>query len=269
MKNYKEMELFAKEIRILTSQMFLHRGDGHIGGAFSIIESLSVLFSNYINQGKVKDYFVLSKGHAGPSYYATLALLGHIPMDQICTLNENGTILPSHPDRHKTPGVDCTTGSLGQGISQAVGIAYGLKIQKKSGMVFCIIGDGEFQEGEVFEALQFASGKKLDNLIVFLDYNKKQVDGLVKDVSCATNFTLFFESLGIHSVTCNGNDIQEVDTAIKQCMNNDDVANVVILDTVKGFGNKFFEKQFNPHHVTFSKEEMHALTESVKEMKKG
>ena len=264
-----EMEQFAMRIRCLTSEMLLARGDGHIGGSFSMIEALAAIFGNHMNQNSnSKDWFVLSKGHAGPAYYAVLALMGTIPMDQIKTLNENGTILPSHPDRMKTPGFDCTTGSLGQGISQAVGIAYGLQVQGKSGHVYCIVGDGECNEGEVWEAFQFAAHKRLHNLTIFIDDNEKQVDGFTKDISCHYNFTALGDALGLSVLEINGNDVTEVDNAIKECLNNTETCSLIDMHTVKGYGISYFEEQGNPHHVKFSEEGRKALEEAIHKMRK-
>lgn len=270
MKTEKELMCFARSIRSLTCEMFIKRGDGHIGGAFSIIETLSLLFGKYIRDDQVKDWFVLSKGHAGPSYYATLCLLGKIPRSEICTLNENGTILPSHPDRNRTPGVDVTTGSLGQGISEAVGIAYGLKLQQKEGNVYCIVGDGECNEGQVWEALQFASNKHLDNLVIFIDDNKKQVDGMTSEVSFSFQFQALCSTMGFYTQEIDGNNMDEIDHAIHQALHQYDHANVIIMNTVKGYGIEYFEHKKNCHHITFKDEdiaELQAYVDAAKELK--
>ena len=157
----KEIEKLASKIRINTLKSLTHLGFGHYGGSLSVVEVLAVLYGGVMNinpedpNWKGRDYFVLSKGHAGPALYATLALKGFFPVEEIYTLNQNGTNLPSHPDRLKTKGVDATTGSLGQGISIATGIATALKMDKKSNRVFSIIGDGEINEGQCWEAFQF------------------------------------------------------------------------------------------------------------------
>lgn len=269
MEKNKDLERFSKEIRCLLCEMLLKRKDGHIGGSLSIVEVMAVLFGKYIKESSTsKDWFVLSKGHAGPVYYATLALKGKIPLDQIFTLNENGTILPSHPDRLKTPGVDCTTGSLGQGISEAVGIAYGLKIQKKAGHVYCIIGDGECNEGEVWEALQFASNKKLNNLTIFIDDNKKQVDGFTHEISCELKFEKLMNDLGLYCLSIHGNSIDEIDKSISQCLAQNELATVIILNTVKGYGLTYFEQLENCHHMNFKGESAIELQKAIHELKK-
>lgn len=255
---------YATAIRAVTSKMFIARGDGHIGGAFSIADVMAVLFNKYLRE-EPKDWFVLSKGHAGPAYYACLYLEHKIPEEAISTLNANGTILPSHPDRNLTPGVQCSTGSLGQGISQAVGIAYANKLKNTGAYVYCIVGDGELNEGETYEALEFASNKKLNNLIVFIDANKKQVDGLVKDVSCNYNYQKFFEGLDLAFHLISGNDVRKIDDTISKILTqNDDNCHIVVLDTMKGKGISYFENSINCHHVTFNETELNELKNYVK-----
>lgn len=262
MDEVKFLEYKAKEIRCLTSKMFLSAGFGHLGGAFSIVEALSVLFFKYMKDDP-KDWFVLSKGHSGPSYYATLSLKGYIKTEDLMKLNQNGTIVPSHPDRLKTPGVDCSTGSLGQGISQAVGLAYGLKVQNKLGNVYCILGDGEFNEGEVWEALQFVYNKKLDNLIIFVDNNKKQVDGYTKDVSCNFDFEKIGELFKFNTIVIDGNNIEEVDESIKNAIDEKEKASFIVMNTIKGCGIKYFEESDNCHHIRIGKKEEEVLKEAV------
>ncbi len=265
MKESKDLRRFSREIRALTCEMFIKRKDGHIGGAFSIVEAIATIFGKYKQK---EDYFVLSKGHAGPSYYAALCLLGYIPKEHICTLNENGTILPSHPDRTRTPGVECTTGSLGQGISEACGMAYGLKIQGKKGNVYCIVGDGECNEGQVFEALQFAVNKELDNLIIIIDDNKKQVDGVTSDISCDFKFKNLLEDFGFYTQEINGNNIDEVDKAIENCLKQKGQGNAIVMNTIKGCGIKYFEDLSSCHHMNFTEEQLAELQKFVDETRK-
>ncbi len=252
-------EQYANALRAVLAQMLAERGDGHIGGSLSMSDVAAVLFNHYLHEDP-KDWFVLSKGHAGPCYYSALILEHKLPFESIETLNANGTLLPSHPDRNLTPGVDCSTGSLGQGISQAAGLAYAAKMKNTGGWVYCIIGDGELNEGETYEALEFAANKHLNNLIVFVDNNKKQVDGLTKDVSCRYDFEKLFESLDMVPITVDGHDTNLIDRTIYAIENNPtDSCHVIILDTVKGKGIPYFEKQENCHHVTFSEEELQIL----------
>lgn len=250
---------FANQIRINTAEMLLERGFGHIGASMSIVETLAVLFNEKMDL--TKDYFVLSKGHGGPAYYAALALKGYFDMSELKTLNQNKTILPSHPDRLKVPGAQVTTGSLGQGISQAVGIAKGLKIKEEEGKVYCIIGDGELNEGQVYEALIFASKEKLDNLVIFLDFNKKQLDGTIKQISATIDYKLFFDSLGLSTIRVDGKNCNEIKEGI------DKNVSVIILDTIKGQGLPYFESMEYNHHVHFTPELKEILRNEIENLK--
>lgn len=254
---------YAAAVRAVTAEMFVARGDGHIGGSFSMADAVAVIFNKYLRK-EPHDWFVLSKGHAGPAYYAALYLTHKIPEESLGTLNANGTILPSHPDRNLTPGVDCSTGSLGQGISQATGLAYANKLKKTGAWVYCIIGDGELNEGETYEALEFASNKHLGNLIIFLDNNKKQVDGLIKDVSCDYDYPEFFKGLRLPMVSIDGNDTDQIDKAIDEIQKSgSDECHVILMDTVKGKGISYFENLPNCHHMTFNENELNVLKDFI------
>ena len=179
---------FSKQIRRETLRCIHSQGSGHVGGCLSIVDVLAVLYDKYMDVDKanprreIRDRLVLSKGHSGPALYATLALKGFFPMEWLDTLNVLGTRLPSHANINLTPGVDMTAGSLGQGMSCACGLALANKIKKQPGYVYVICGDGEMQEGQNYEAMMFAANKKLDNMIVFVDNNKMQIDGFTRDV---------------------------------------------------------------------------------------
>ncbi|MDX8335972.1 transketolase [Candidatus Cetobacterium colombiensis] len=257
MTNVIEMQNFAKDIRKETLKIFLNRGFGHIGGALSIIETLAVLYSTMkINPENPKDlnrdFFILSKGHASPSLYAALALKGFFPKDWLYTLNDNGTNLPSHPNRNLTPGIDMSTGSLGQGISAAVGVALGLKRDNSERKVYCIVGDGELNEGQCWEAIQFAAHFKLTNFTLFIDNNKKQLDGPNDEICETFSFLEKLRSFGFHSIQVKGNSVEEIYSAIKA--NNFEKPKAIVLDTVKGQGVKYFEDLKDNHHVKFNDE---------------
>ncbi|PKM86112.1 MAG: transketolase [Firmicutes bacterium HGW-Firmicutes-10] len=266
------LQLFSAQIRLETCKMLAHRGFGHLGGALSIVETLSVLFGEKMNidpkqpdwQGR--DYFVLSKGHAGPSYYSTLALKGYFPTEVLYTLNENGTNLPSHPDRLKTIGVDTTTGSLGQGISLAVGIAKAFKLDNKPNKVYSIVGDGECNEGQVWEAFQFAAHQKLDNLIVFIDENHKQLDGLTVDVSNPFDLRAKMEAFGFYALRVDGSDEKAISEAIDDCFAHPGQALCIVLDTIKGQGVEFFEKLVDNHHIRFAADSKNELDHAIAEL---
>lgn len=257
MSDIIQMEKFAKNIRKETLKMLLNRGFGHIGGAMSIVETLAVLYSNMkINPKDPKnldrDFLVLSKGHAGPSLYATLALKGFFPLETLMTLNDNGTILPSHPDRNLTPVIDMTTGSLGQGVSAAVGIALGLLRDGSERQVYCIVGDGELNEGQCWEAIQFAANSKLTNFTLLVDNNKKQLDGTTDEICETFSILEKLRSFGFHSMQVKGNSVGEIETALKS--DNFGKPKAIVLDTIKGQGVKYFEDLKANHHVRFNDE---------------
>ncbi|WP_156300225.1 transketolase [Streptobacillus canis] len=264
-------EEFAKEIRINVLKMLNNLGFGHYGGSLSVVETLAVLYNDVMKYDpknpnwEERDYFVLSKGHAGPALYSALALKGFFPVEELLTLNVNGTKLPSHPDRLKTNGVDVTTGSLGQGISIATGIAKALKIQKKNNRVFTIIGDGEAQEGQVWEAMQFIAHNELNNLVVFIDYNKQQLDGYLEDICKPYSFEEKAKSFGLKAVTVKGDDIGAIKGAI---MSQKDKPLVIVLDSIKGQGVKFIETLKGNHHIRPNEEVKKELEKAILELQR-
>ncbi|MGL5582082.1 MAG: transketolase, partial [Cetobacterium sp.] len=240
--------------------------------AMSIVETLAVLYSNMkINPQDPKnldrDFLVLSKGHAGPSLYSTLALKGFFPLETLMTLNDNGTTLPSHPDRNLTPGIDMTTGSLGQGISAAVGIALGLLRDGSERHVYCIVGDGELNEGQCWEAIQFAAHFKLTNFTLFVDNNKKQLDGTTEEICETFSILEKLRSFGFHSMQVKGDSVGEIETALKG--DNFGKPKAIILDTIKGQGVKYFEDLKANHHVRFNDEMKGVLLWEIQNFENG
>mgnify|MGYP003816920579 CR=1 FL=1 len=238
----KKLEAFAARIRLGTIEAIHARGSGHIGGSLSIADVLAVLYGREMKydvknpRWADRDKLVCSKGHAGPAVYATLADLGFFPYEELKTLNRPGTRLPSHCDRNKTPGVDMTTGSLGQGTSLAAGMALGDKLKGRKDRVFLIVGDGEADEGQVWEAMEFAAAKKLGNLVVLLDWNKRQLDGYTDDVLPMGDFKAKLAAFGLKTVVVNGNDIEAVAEALEATRQGGDQPYAIVLDTVKGAG---------------------------------
>lgn len=236
-------------------------GVGHLGGSLSIVELLVTLYNNHMNidpkdpKKEGRDRLVVSKGHSGPAVYAVLADLGYFPKDWLLTLNKPGTNLPSHCDMNRTPGIDMTTGSLGQGFSCAVGIALASKLKSDGAKIYTIIGDGETQEGQIWEAAMFASHKNLNNLIAFTDYNKLQLDGEVKDICGIEPLDKKWEAFGWNVWTVDdGNDCEKINEAILEAKNSDKPA-MIILNTVKGSGIKFAEDAgVSNHSMNVSKE---------------
>jgi len=222
-----------------------HLGVGHIGGSLSVVELLTVLYFEAMNidpsRPKMpgRDRFICSKGHAGPAVYAALANRGYFPKELLLTLNQGGTSLPSHCDMNRTPGIDMTTGSLGQGFSCAVGAALGSKLEGDGAMIYTLIGDGESQEGQVWEAAMFAAAKKLDHLIAFTDYNKLQIDDTVAKVNDIAPLDEKWRAFGWNVINVeDGNDLLQVSQAVAQAKGfiGSGKPTMVILNTVKGFG---------------------------------
>ncbi len=254
------LERFATEIRLETMKELTHLGFGHVGGAMSIIETLAVLYGEVMNvdpqnpKWEDRDWLVVSKGHAGPAVYAALALKGYFPLEELLTLNQGGTHLPSHCDRNKTTGVDMTTGSLGQGVSSAIGIALGNRIDGRDSFTYLIIGDGECNEGQVWEGALFAAHQKLDNLIAFVDDNKKQLDGYTKDILNLGAISQKFAVFDWHVQDVNGADITQIYEAIESAKAVKGKPSVIVLDTVKGQGIPFVEEIMMNHHIVIDQD---------------
>lgn len=253
--DFDQIRRLSADIRIETIRELAAFGLGHIGGSMSIADMLAVLYGGVMkidpkNPGwEDRDWFVLSKGHCGPALYATLAVKGYYPVDMLKTLNQLGTKLPSHVDRLKTPGIDMTAGSLGQGISAALGIAMGLRMKGKDNTVYCIVGDGESQEGQVWEAIQSAAHHDVDNFVVLLDDNKKQIDGFTCDISDTLDFEAKFRAFGWEAFRANGHDVEDLYEKVMQAKAVKGKPAVVICDTFKGMGANFAEQASFNHYM--------------------
>lgn len=250
----KELQKLALEIRIGIVEEIQARGFGHIGGSLSLADALAVLYGavmRYDSQNPKwpdRDKLVCSKGHAGPGVYATLAVKGFFPYEDLKTLNQPGTYLPSHCDKNKTPGVDMTTGSLGQGTSAAVGIALGDRLKGRDSRTYLLVGDGESDEGQVWEAAMFTAAKKITNLIWLVDDNKKQLDGYTQDVLPIFDLEAKFAAFGFDARRVDGNDIAQVYDALTAPIG--DKPRAIILDTVKGKGIREVEETMGNHSMT-------------------
>ena len=250
----------AKEIRIETIRALCEAGYGHIGGSMSIADVLGALYGVVMkidpknpNWDK-RDWFILSKGHCGPALYSALAIKGYFPKEYLKTLNQPGTYLPSHCDRLKTPGVDMSTGSLGQGISAAAGVALAMKMQKRDNYVYCIIGDGEMQEGQVWEALQTIANLNLYNLILFVDYNKKQLDGPLESINKPFDLVAKLQSFGLEACMIKGYDMESILSAIDHSKGTREKPFAIVLDTYKGLGCSFAEQAPFNHYMVITPE---------------
>jgi transketolase len=258
----EELRLLAEQIRVAALEEFAALGFGHIGGALSLVETLAVLYGGAMRvdparpEWAERDRLVVSKGHAGPAVYATLALKGYFPQEELLTLNKPGTRLPSHCDRLKTPGIDMTTGSLGQGMSTACGLALGQRMDASRARTFLILGDGECDEGQVWEGALFAPHYKLDNLIAFCDNNGQQLDGYVKNVLDTGDLAAKFAAFGWYTQTVDGHDVEALDAAVARALAAEGAPSMIVLKTVKGKGCPFVEGHEFNHHVQFTKAEM-------------
>lgn len=256
-KRVKELEIFAARIRLETFKELAALGFGHVGGAMSIADVLAVLYGEVMNvdpgnkDWEERDYLALSKGHAGPALYATLALKGFFPMEMLKTLNQNGTKLPSHCSRVHTPGIDLTTGSLGQGISTAIGAALASRILGGKNYAYCIAGDGECDEGQIWEGVLFAAHQKLDNFVLFVDANGKQLDGDVADICDLGDMEEKFRAFQWYAQTVDGHDIGAIADAAANAKEQKGRPSVIILNTVKGKGCELSEKAEFNHHMMF------------------
>jgi transketolase len=265
----ERLETAAREIRKKTIDMIGFLGVGHIGGALSIADLLALLYFKEMNVDPTKprmaerDRLVLSKGHAGPALYSALCIRGFFPEEWLHTLNKGGTNLPSHCDRNKTPGIDMTTGSLGQGISAACGIALANRMDGRKVFTFAIIGDGESNEGQVWEAAMFAAHSRLDRLIAFTDANKMQIDGMTADVLDMEPLTSKWSSFGWEVERVDGHNLRALDSAIKAARSRADNSllsgapgkpTMIIMDTIKGKGAAFCEGQIGNHNMNFDYE---------------
>jgi transketolase len=254
------LEQQAKDIRKLTIQSIATLGVGHVGGSLSIVDILTVLYYDQMNidpkqpQMPLRDRFVLSKGHGGPAVYATLAHRGFFDIKELDTLNQPNTNLPSHTDKNKTVGVDMTTGSLGQGFSSAVGMATAAQMDHAPFKVFAIIGDGESQEGQIWEAAMFAGNRKLDHLIAFTDFNKMQIDGTVGDVNDVSPLDKKWEAFNWYVQVIDGHDVMAIKEAIEKAKVYKGKPSMIICNTIKGKGANFCEGTVGSHNLPVTQE---------------
>ena len=272
-KRIDEIKEKAFEIRCLTINEIASFGSGHIGGAMSISDLLALLYFDVMNvdpknPGKEdRDRLVVSKGHAGPAVYASLALKGYFPKEMLSTLNQGGTSLPSHCDMLKTPGVDFTAGSLGQGFSAAAGIACGNRVKGVDAWTFSIIGDGESQEGQIWEAAEFAGAQKLDRLIAFEDLNGQQLDGYTKDIipeeaeAVASRWTSF----GWDAEIVDGHDVEALKNAIERAKGIKGKPHMIVMKTKKSYGYIPGEGIKANHSMPIKKEDAEKAISALKE----
>ena len=265
--NYLEQQ--ARTIRKLVIKSIGKAGSGHPGGSLSCADLVAALYFDAMRirpedpHWADRDRFVMSKGHACPTLYAALALRGYFPVKELDHLRELGSMLQGHPYSGKTPGVDVSTGSLGQGLSVANGIAIAAKLDNKDYYTYCLMGDGEIEEGQVWEAAMSSAHYKLDNVIAFVDYNHLQIDGTIEEVIGNVNIAGKFQAFGWNVLTVNGHDIAEILGAIEQAKETRGVPTMIVMNTVKGKGVSFMENQVGWHGSAPSPEQ---VAQALKEL---
>ena len=249
----QKLSNIAAKIRLGVIESTHAAASGHPGGSLSIADILAYLYFEEMNvdpkepKKSDRDRFVLSKGHTAPALYSTLALKGFFPFEELKTLRQIDSRLQGHPDMKGIPGIDMTTGSLGLGISAACGMALAAKIDKKDYRVYTIVGDGESEEGQVWEASMFANHQKLDNLCVIIDYNGLQIDGPVSEIVSPAPFEPKLEAFGYNVITINGHDFDEIEAAFKAARECKGRPTAIVANTVKGKGVSFMENKVNWH----------------------
>lgn len=259
----------ARQIRIDILNMLNQAGSGHTGGSLSAVEMLTSLYFSTMKhdpknpQWKDRDRCVLSKGHAAPALYAILARCGYFDPEELKYLRKTGRMLQGHPDMNTTPGVEISTGSLGQGLSIANGMAIGLKLDKKNSRVYVLLGDGEIQEGQIWEAAMSAAHYKIDNLCALLDHNGLQIDGPVKEIMDIEPLADKWKSFGWHVFEVDGHDIEAILDALHKAEKIKGKPSIIICETIKGKGVSFFENKVEYHGVAPTDGE---LEEALKEL---
>jgi len=265
----KRLKQIAKELRVWIIRMLTEAGSGHPGGSLSAIDILTVLYFHTLRHRaqepdwSLRDRFILSKGHCVPALYSVLAKSGYFPMEELLSLRKTNSRLQGHPVVGTVPGIEASTGSLGQGLSIAQGLAIASKMDNDPYRVFCIIGDGESQEGQIWETAMSAPKFGLDNLIVFLDYNKGQIDGHVKEIMDLEPIADKWTAFNWDVQEIDGNDVQQILGAIDKTRNKRRKPHMIIAHTVKGKGVSFMENKIEWHGKAPTKEEAQKAIEEI------
>ena len=270
--NKLELMKIANEVRKGVIVGTYHAKSGHPGGSLSAADIFTYLMFEEMNTDPKnpkkadRDRFVLSKGHTAPGYYAAMALRGFLPVEDMKLLRKTGSYLQGHPDMKQVPGVDMSSGSLGQGISAAVGMAISAKLSKEDYRVYTLLGDGEIQEGQVWEASMLAGFRKLDNLVVIVDNNNLQIDGAVDEVNSPYPMDKKFEAFNFHVITIDGNDFDQIEAAFKEARATKGMPTAIIAKTIKGKGVSFMENQVGWHGVAPNDEQ---YADAMEELEKA
>jgi len=265
----KKLEEIANQIRIHVVKMIAKSGTGHLGGSVSMAEILAVLYFHVLNfdpknpEWEDRDRFVLSKGHGCPALYATFAELGLIPKDMLATIHQVDSPLQMHPERGVCPGIEMSTGALGQGLSTAVGMALGGRLKGKAFRVYSIVGCGECQEGQIWEAAMFASKYKLDNLTAIIDYNKFALSGRTQEVMPLESLYEKWVAFGWHVVEINGHSVIQLINAFEEAQGTKGKPTCIIAHTVKGRGIPHYEDQVSSHSVSMTRQQVQDALEAL------
>lgn len=257
----KQLQIKACKVRMGIIEGVYNAKSGHPGGSLSVADILTYLYFEHMNidpknpKWEDRDRFVLSKGHTAPALYAVLAHRGFFPVEELKTLRKPGSMLQGHPSMKLTPGIDMSTGSLGQGISTAVGMALGAKLGEKPNRVFTVLGDGEIQEGQVWEAVMFASAKGLDNLVAVVDNNNLQIDGSVSEVNSPYPIPEKFRAFGWNVIEIHAHSFDEIDAAFNAAAEFKGKPTAIIAKSVKGKGVSFMEDQCSWHGAAPNEEQ--------------
>lgn len=266
-----KLKNIAREIRKGIIESVYSAQSGHPGGSLSCADILTVLYFNQMNidpektESEARDRFVLSKGHASPALYSTLVQRGFFPKEELKNLRHIGGKLQGHPDMNKVPGVDISTGSLGQGLSIANGMAMASKLNNNGIRVYCLAGDGEIEEGQIWEAVMTAVHRKLDNLCVIVDNNNLQIDGTIEEVKNSYPLGKKFESFGFNVIEVDGNNIEQLVNAFQTAKTVKGMPTAVIAKTIKGKGVSFMENQVGWHGKAPNEEQ---YNQAMKELEK-
>ena len=265
-----ELEEISKNVRRNIVEEVYGANSGHPGSSLSCVEILTVLYFNQMNidpenpKMENRDKLVLSKGHASPALYSVLAQRGYFKTEELKEFRKLGSRLQGHPDVKKLPGIDMSAGSLGQGLSSACGMAIANKLKKNNDRVYCILGDGEIEEGQIWEAAMTASHYKLDNLCVIVDNNNLQIDGKIEDVLSPYPIDKKFESFGFEVFKCNGHNINELNSTFDKAKEIKDKPSVIIAKTIKGKGISYMENKAEWHGKAPNEEEYNKAINELK-----
>ena len=268
--NKLELQKTAVEVRKGIVSSVHSAKAGHPGGSLSAADIFTYLYFEEMNidpknpKKEDRDRFVLSKGHTAPGLYSGLANRGYFPVEDLLTLRHTGSYLQGHPDMKHIPGVDMSSGSLGQGLSAAVGMALAGKMKKEDYRVYCLCGDGEIEEGQIWEAAMFAGHRKLDNLCVIVDNNNLQIDGSLDEVCSPYPIDKKFEAFNFHVININGNDFDEIEKAFKEARETKGMPTAIVAHTIKGLGVSYMENSVGWHGKAPNDEEYEIAMEDLR-----